>query len=386
MTPQLSSLERLIHQKIHAESSISLSDYMELCLSHPDYGYYQCRHPFGRGGDFITAPEISQIFGEMIGVWILSVWQHLGAPPSLNLVEVGPGRGTLMSDILRTLAIRPEVQDGASIHLVETSRSLREWQKKTLSQWEGKITWHETVTTLPPQTSILIANEFLDALPIQQFVFEGEGWSERRVALDDQQRLEFRDEPAALPAPELGEAINRGCKAGDIVEVRPDGSRFLEDWADRFENQKFALLFIDYGYVTDVFGDTLQAVQDHEFVAPLINPGQADLTSHINFAQFARQARSVGLNCFGPITQSQFLLSLGLKQRLEQLVALRMPESRETERSETPMSEPEFKTTEQLISGAKRLVDPNQMGDLFKVLAVTSADIEDLLPFSNSLP
>ncbi|MGI9380375.1 MAG: class I SAM-dependent methyltransferase, partial [Methyloligellaceae bacterium] len=352
---------------------------MELCLSHPQHGYYQSRYPFGRDGDFITAPEISQIFGEMIGIWILSVWQLLGAPQSFNLVEVGPGRGTLMSDILRTLAIRPEVREGSAVHLVETSRSLRDLQKKTLSHWEGQITWHDRVTTVPPQTSILIANEFLDALPIQQFIYRDKFWSERRVTLNDQRQLEFCDETVVSPLPVLEEAVDGGCKAGDIVEVRPGEGHFLEDWNDKFRNEKFALLFIDYGYTTDVFGDTLQAVQAHEFVAPLENPGQADLTSHINFARLARQAQEIGLNCFGPISQSHFLLSLGLKQRLERLVAAQTSES-----PGTKMSTAKTRETEQLISGAKRLIDPNQMGDLFKVLAVASSDVEELLPFSKT--
>ncbi|OYZ98763.1 MAG: methyltransferase [Rhizobiales bacterium 17-65-6] len=312
MTP----LEREIREMIAAEGPIPVSRYMALCLGHPVHGYYITRDPLGAQGDFTTAPEISQMFGELLGLWAVATWQQMGAPDAIHLVELGPGRGTLMADALRAARLMPAFLEAAQVHLVETSPALRERQKAALPGITPH--WHDRLEDVPPGPAIILANEFLDALPISQFVRGREGWHERRVGLGPDGGLVFGVDPR--PAP-LGAALARR-----LPEPHPEGAvlEHLESGipallAARLAAQGGAALIIDYGPARPGLGDTLQAVRAHVYSDPLAEPGEADLTAHVDFTALARAARAAGAAAYGPLRQGDFLVRLGIVQRAERL-------------------------------------------------------------------
>lgn len=380
MTDAPTPLQAIIAERIRAEGPITVAEYMAEALGHPQYGYYMTRDPLGAAGDFVTAPEISQVFGELIGLWCVDLWQRMGTPDPVILAELGPGRGTLMADALRAAAGVPRFRQAARLHLVETSPVLRGLQAKALAG--AQPAWHQATDELPPGPLLLVANEFLDALPIRQWERGSEGWHERRVGLaEDGRTLVFlRD-----PAPAGGHAISNPSRhpraggnpwsgmdprlrgddvppedatVGAIREICPAALSLVESLAHRLAREGGAALFIDYGYFPAACGDTLQAVRRHAFADILAAPGTADLTAHVDFAAIAEAARAGGAGVFGPVPQGAFLRALGIELRTGRLL-----------RSATPTQ------AEALHTGCKRLIDPAGMGSLFKVMAVTHPDL-----------
>jgi NADH dehydrogenase [ubiquinone] 1 alpha subcomplex assembly factor 7 len=364
--PAAAPLAARLKERIARQGPISVHDYMQACLADRAAGYYATRQPIGRAGDFITAPEISQLFGELLGAWVAAVWQSMGAPERVVLAELGPGRGTLMADTLRVFKTVAGLIKSMTLALVDTSPVLREVQRETLRDSSLPLQWFERLEDLPQSPLILVANEFIDALPVRQFVRSGGTWRERCVGLSaigsfifcDSAPVESDALPAALGAFEPGD--------GAIVETRPAAASLLQSLAIRAKDAPLAALIIDYGHAESGGGDTLQAVRAHRYADPLAHPGEADLTAHVDFAALRRTAESLGLSTFGPMAQGEFLLKLGLEARLARL-------GRDATKTQK----------DALLSGAARLADPRQMGALFKVLAVQSSGLAPPPPFGD---
>ena len=342
MTPLGAEIAALIRQN----GPIGVDRYMALCLGHPVHGYYRTRDPLGAQGDFTTAPEISQMFGELIGAWTAYVHGAMGRPDPLTLVELGPGRGTLMADILRTLrTAAPGVR--VAPHLVENSPVLRAVQEHTLAG-TGAV-WHPGIETLPPGPSIILANEFFDCLPVRQFERRPTGWHERQVGLGPEGGLAFGLSPEATPG------LDAEGPEGALLSVPAAGLALVRALARTLRSASGILLAIDYGHVRPGFGDTLQALSGHRFTDPLAAPGAADLTHHVDFNALARAALAEGADVYGPVDQRDFLLALGLQARAERL---------------------KMRATDEQAAGidaaADRLTEAGRlgMGNLFKVLAV----------------
>jgi len=318
MTDDISLLERDIRRRIAAAGPMPVAEYMALCLGHPQHGYYMTRDPFGARGDFITAPEISQMFGELIGLWMAAVWKQLGAPSEVRVIELGPGRGTLMRDALRAAQVMPGFGAAARVHLVEISPVLRAMQEQTLAG--TAVTWHANLNEVPDGISIVVANEFFDALPINQAVKHRKGWYERQIGIDSNGNLAFTVAPEPLPHFErLLPAALRSAEEGAIFEWRADGAAM--DLGRRLARQGGAALTIDYGHVESAAGETLQAVGQHAYADPLTAPGALDLTAHIDFQALARAVEAMGAIAFGPLTQAEFLRRLGIETRAATLKA-----------------------------------------------------------------
>jgi NADH dehydrogenase [ubiquinone] 1 alpha subcomplex assembly factor 7 len=360
----MSPLEVLIRERIAKTGLIPVAGFMELALGHPEYGYYMTEDPFGTKGDFITAPEISQVFGELIGLWAAVTWQQLGSPDRLIVIECGPGRGTLMNDLLRAAKSVPDFHKAIEIHLVETSPAMRRRQKATLS--DDAPTWHDTITTVPAGPTILVANEFLDALPIHQFVMTDAGWAERCVDVGPDG---FSFVAGAL-APDGLPVMSSTALPGTIFETCPAAMAFAGALTKRFGaapgEAPGAALIIDYGHEKSATGETLQAVHNHKFTDPLADPGKADMTAHVDFDAFGRQLISGGALAIGPITQSTFLSAIGIRERTQQLAHNASPDARAD-----------------MESATARLIEPAQMGELFKVMVATSAEMPRLAGFES---
>lgn len=349
MTP----LSRSITRRISLQGPISIAEYMAEALGNPQHGYYMGKDPFGRTGDFITAPEISQMFGELVGLWCAEVWRLMGGPAPFNLVELGPGRGTLMQDALRAARVLPEFGEAASIHLVETSPVLRDMQAVTLG--DQHPTWHDDPTHLPDGPLIVIANEFFDALPVHQFIRTEDGWRENVVTVDDD-RLVLTTSPSATPATALLTGRNADA-AGGIAEVCPAAISIASSFAERIAEHGGATLAIDYGYAEPTGEATLQAVRQHERHDFLSDPGTADLTAHVNFMDL-RKAAHAHTTVYGPVTQGDFLRTLGIEMRAEQLMQRANADQRRA-----------------IESACRRLIDSAEMGTLFKALAFCHPDM-----------
>jgi len=357
----MSALTEIIREKIAESGPISLADYMALALGHPQHGYYNKQDPFGVRGDFITAPEISQIFGEMLGVWAIETWRQLGGGP-VSLVELGPGRGTLMADLLRASRSVPGFHGALTIHMVEMSPVLANAQYMQLRHLHPRIEWLDTVEQLPANRTIVIANEFFDALPIKQFQMTAEGVCERRVEWNEEaQQFAFTLGPPGLQLAKSGHIIPNGT----IMEQSPATRQTMRHIAQHLKDNTGAALIIDYGYLSDAHHDTLQAVKNHHFHPVLKEPGEADITAHVDFPSLASIACDCGLIAHGPVTQGEFLARLGGGVRLEMLLKAAAPEQKEA-----------------IVNGFTRLVSPQAMGDLFKVLAVTSDPRAELPGFN----
>ncbi|MDH5750198.1 MAG: SAM-dependent methyltransferase [Rhodospirillales bacterium] len=359
------SLSDHLRGRIESEGPLTVAQYMAEALSNPDFGYYMNRDPFGIEGDFITAPEISQMFGEIIGLWCAVLWQGLGAPAPFNLVELGPGRGTLMADLLKAAAVQPGFLDAARVHLVETSPVLTAAQEKTLSGVPLKTPpqWHRRLEDVPEGPMLLIANEFFDALPIRQFVRGRDGWSERLVGVDagaDPEQgslvLQFEMSPPLAGAPEVPDDF-QDAAVGSVFEVCPDAQAMVQAIAARIARSGGAALIVDYGHPSSAIGETLQAVKGHSFHDILADPGEADLTAHVDFGALAeaanRGADGGAVQVLGPVPQGAFLERLGLSARAAILLEGASPEQ-----------------AEDIRSAQFRLTDVSAMGSLFKVLAL----------------
>jgi SAM-dependent MidA family methyltransferase len=348
MTP----LEREIGALVAAEGPIGVDRYMALCLGHPVHGYYLTRDPFGAAGDFVTAPEISQMFGELLGLWAASVFESMGRPEQILLVELGPGRGTLMADALRAARALPAFRAAIGVHLVETSPVLRERQRSALAGQGLPIDWHGAFEDLPPGPAIVIANEFLDALPIRQVVRTAAGWRERVIGVAADGRLGF----GLAPHPPAGfRPPAADLPPGSVVELPEAAIGFIGNLAARLADQGGAALLIDYGYDGFATADTLQAMRRHAAVDPLDGPGTADLTAHVPFGRLAAAARAAGAAAYGPVPQADFLERLGLGVRAERLAAGATAAQREA-----------------IEAAARRLTErsPTGMGSLFRVLSI----------------
>jgi NADH dehydrogenase [ubiquinone] 1 alpha subcomplex assembly factor 7 len=361
-SPLQSELKRLIQ----SSGPMPVWRYMEMCLTHPKYGYYVARDPLGREGDFITAPEVSQMFGELLGLWAASVWKAIGSPPILRLIELGPGRGTMMADALRALRVLPPLYQALSIHLVEINPVLREKQKATLSGVRN-IAWHDSIDDVPDGPAVILANEYFDVLPIHQVVRRETGWHERTVELDDSGRLAFGAAPEPMPRFEvLLPPLVRAAPIGAVFEWRPDTE--IMKLASRVRDQDGAALIIDYGHMRSDAGDTFQAIARHSFTDPLKNPGQADVTAHVDFQALVRAAEDLGVQVHGPVSQGEFLKRLGIETRAIGLMAKASPE-----------------VSEDISSALKRLIGGGRggMGSMFKVLAVSEPGLKDVVGFSD---
>jgi len=364
-SPLLSEIKKLIK----SSGPMPVWRYMELCLMHPKHGYYLSRDPLGREGDFTTAPEVSQMFGELLGLWAASVWKAMDSPPVLRLIEIGPGRGTMMADAMRALRVLPPLYQALSIHLVEVNPVLRDKQKAALSG-SRNITWHDNLDDIPDGPCIIFANEYFDVLPIHQAVRGESGWHERTIELDDEDRLIFGVAAEPIPRFEvLLPPLVRSAPPGAIFEWRADAE--IMKIASRVRDQGGAALMIDYGHVRSDAGDTFQAIARHSFTDPLKNPGQADVTAHVDFQALARAAEDVGARVHGPVPQGDFLKRLGIETR-----AL------------TLMAKATHEVSEDISEALKRLVGGGRggMGQMFKVLAVSEPNLTALAGFVDETP
>ncbi|WP_026380962.1 class I SAM-dependent methyltransferase [Afifella pfennigii] len=345
---ETSRLEARLKQLIGANGPMSIAAWMAHCLADEAAGYYRSGAPIGAGGDFITAPEVSQMFGEIIGAWLIERWRAEGAAEAVNLVELGPGRGTLMADILRVARLDPHFAAAISVHLVESSQTLRKAQRAALADFAGPKDWHENIDTVPGGPTFLVANEFFDALPMRQFVFCDGDWAERVIGINAKGEFAFGLGPGRP------ERAPQGAAHGDVFEERPAAAAIAGEIAARIAEAGGAALFVDYGHAEPGFGDTLQAVRRHQFADPLQAPGEMDLTAHVDFAALAEAAEAAGAAAHGPMFQGEFLLRLGLAERAGQLGAGRNQADQESLRADVV-----------------RLAAPEEMGTLFKVLALT---------------
>ncbi len=346
MTP----VEAELRRRIHSDGPQTVATFMQLANAH----YYATRDPFGTQGDFITSPEISQIFGELIGIWCAAMWSVGGRPASSHLVELGPGRGTLMADALRALKLLPAFRDTLDVHLVETSPLLRTAQQRAIGEAGPKVHWHHNIGQLPDGPLFIIANEFFDALPVHHYVRTSNGWHERVIGVQDD-ALQFGLSPHKVPEAAIPEAF-RSAAEGSIAETSPDSLAVMRQLAGRVARQGGAMLVFDYGYARPGVGETLQAMKAHAFIDALTGPGEADLTAHVDFPALASAAREGGAAAYGPVNQRDFLLGLGL-----------------LERSAILIRQAELEQALAIESGTARLIEetPTGMGILFKVLAVT---------------
>ncbi len=351
----------IVQRRITETGPLPVADFMRLALSEPGIGYYATRDPLGAAGDFVTAPEISQMFGEMIGLWCVDLWEKLGRPDPFLLVELGPGRGTLMADALRAARVRPAFLRAMRLHLVEISAPLRAQQAGRLDAFAP--VWHDDAAALPAGPTILIGNEFLDALPIHQFQMTEDGWRERAVACADDALAWTHIAPGTHL--ELLRPEHRAAKPGDIAEVCPAALTLAQSIAQRLANEPGAALFFDYGPMRSGLGDSLQALRGHRPADPLRAAGAADLTAHVDFAAVAETARAQGANVFGPVGQGRFLQVLGIEQRASMLAAKAAAEDRAA-----------------IAAALHRLIAPAQMGTLFKVLAIAAPQLTELAGFA----
>ena len=352
MADEVTPLEREIRRIIAIAGPMPVADYMRLCLTHPQYGYYVNRDPLGAGGDFITAPEISQMFGELIGLWMASVWQQMGSPENVRLIELGPGRATMMLDALRAANVVEGFRAAIVLHLVEISAALQRVQQQRLEGLDVPTLWHAALEDVPAGPCIIVANEFIDALPVHQAVKQADGWHERVVDIAPDGNLAIGEAREALPHFEA--TLPKGLRlspVGSIYEWRSDtvameiGRRVRSDGA---------ALIIDYGHARYGLGETLQAVGGHNYTDPLRSPGLVDLTAHVDFAALAQSAECMGARVHGPIAQRDLLLRLGIDKRAAALKA-RAPYGKAAEIDAA---------LARLIAGGAR-----GMGKLFKAIA-----------------
>ena len=349
---------------------MSVAEYMTLCLLDPVDGYYPTRDPLGSDGDFITAPEITQMFGEVIGLWCIQSWIDMGSPPSINLIEMGPGRGIMMSDILRTAALDKAFERALSVTLIEASAALEAVQGKTLAATGVPVTWAANLSKAPKGPSLIIGNEFLDCLPIRQFIqddpFAGRGgWHERMVSVDDDNVLRFVKSSAAIA--EVDQAIlpegQSDARKDDLLETCPAARQIIDQISRRFMDHPGRALFIDYGPEMTEFSDTLQALKRHEKVGVFSDPGNTDLTARVDFAALQAIAAEAGLKTTDAVPQREFLSKLGIEMRAVALIK----------------GKPDAKP--KIMRQLHRLMDGDEMGELFKAICLSSPGLPPVLGF-----
>lgn len=374
----MAGLQQKILAQIAEKGPIAGDMYMQACLADPDFGYYMGKDPFGQAGDFTTAPEISQVFGEILGGWAVYIAENFlaNAHPDqpIHVIEMGPGRGTLMSDMLRIWQMRPALCRQLHVHMIEISPARQQQQQIKLapqSHIASTLSWHQDLSACvadiekqPKGLCLFIANELIDAFPIQQWRYADQGWQMRHVTekagklhwcwgdgqTDSPDLLSYRD---SYPVSET-----------EIYETCPQMVPLVTGLSDLLKNMPGIALLIDYGYGESQAGDSLQALKNHEFHDPLVSPGQADITAHVDFAAIQRVAKSHSIQPFPLMSQGQFLQSLGINMRLQQL-AQKHPEK-----------------ADRLLQAGQRLYHPDAMGDLFKIQALTTPKFPIFPPFS----
>ena len=366
---EYSPLQSEIKKLIKSSGPMPVWRYMKLCLTHPEHGYYISHDPLGREGDFTTSPEVSQMFGELLGLWAASVWRAMGQPSLLRLIELGPGRGTMMADALRALRVLPPLYQALSVHLVEINPVLREKQRTALSGVRH-VAWHDSIDRVPAGPAVILANEYFDVLPIHQVVKRETGWHERTVEIDEDGKLGFGY--AAEPTPRfevLLPPLVRAAPIGAVFEWRPDTE--IMTIATRVRDQGGAALIIDYGHIRSDAGDTFQAIARHSFADPLKNPGFADVTAHVDFQALMRAAEDLGARVHGPVSQGEFLKHLGIETR-----------------AVTLMAKASHEVSEDISSALKRLTGGGRggMGSMFKVLAVSDPRLTSLVGLNDPEP
>lgn len=357
-----SPLENEIRRLIAVAGPMPIARYMSLCLTHPKHGYYINRDPFGVQGDFTTAPEVSQIFGELLGLWALSVWRMMDEPAEVRLIELGPGRGTMMQDALRAAKVLPEFRQALSVHMVEISPTLEQLQRSSLSDVGVPVSWYRSLLDVPEGgATIILANEYVDALPVHQMVRQSNGWHERVIGLDANGNFKLGVAPDPVQQFDrfLPEKV-RQAPVGSIFEWRNDLHAY--DIVRRIR-EKGAALIIDYGHVESDVGETLQSVNEHAFSDPLSAPGLADITAHVDFQSFAQAATSMGAAVQGPVTQAHFLSELGIEARAKALLKGASGEQ-----------------AHKITTAVARLTESGRtgMGELFKVMALCDPTIGPL--------
>jgi NADH dehydrogenase [ubiquinone] 1 alpha subcomplex assembly factor 7 len=346
----MNALETIIREIIGKQGAISLAAYMELALQHPEHGYYRVREPIGRTGDFVTAPEVSQMFGEMLGVWCAEVWRAMGKPDPFALVELGPGRGTMMQDILRATANVGGFHDAKKLCLLDSDKALRGQQRKAIG--ENAPRYIENISQLPSMPAIIVANEFFDALPIRQFEKTFQGWAETMVTVADE-ALVMTKRTMAEGELNLIPPDKRDADPGMVIEISPKAQNMLRDLVRHIATQKGAMLMIDYGYVASSGASTVQAVSNHAYASIFERPGEVDLTAHVDFTTLARLVEEMGASVLPIIGQGEFLKNLGIKIRADGLKKqATMPQAAEID------------------VALHRLIDVEHMGQLFKVMEI----------------
>ena len=352
-------LENEIRRRIAAAGAMPVGEFMTLCLTDRAHGYYTTRDPLGERGDFVTSPEISQMFGELIGLWMAAVWKRMGEPGNVRVIELGPGRGTMMNDALRAAKVLPAFRDAAVLHLVEISPVLQAQQEKTLAQLPVPMFWHAALREVPQGPAIIVANEFFDALPVNQAVKSERGWHERLIKIDAVGNLAFTLAPEPLAHFErlLPQRL-RAAPVNSIFEWRTD--TVAMEMGRRLASGGGAALVIDYGHVESAAGETLQAVGRHAYIDPLTAPGSIDLTAHVDFAALARAVEAMGAVSFVPLEQADFLRRLGIETRAAALKAKATPAA-----------------AADIDSALARLIGHGRtgMGTLFKVAAYAHAKL-----------
>jgi NADH dehydrogenase [ubiquinone] 1 alpha subcomplex assembly factor 7 len=363
MADEQTPLDSEIRRLIAIAGPMPVADYMRLCLTHPRYGYYIDRDPLGAGGDFTTSPEISQMFGELVGLWMAAVWRQMDEPENVRIVELGPGRGTLMHDALRAAKVMDRFRSAIVVHLVEVSAALQQVQERRLENLDVPILWYRALEEVPSGPSIVVANEFIDALPVRQAVKQNDGWHERVIDVAPGGNLCIG--AACDPLPHFETSMPRALRdapLGAIFEWRADD--YALELGRRMRSDGAALI-IDYGHARSGLGDTLQAVAGHSFTDPLRAPGRADLTAHVDFEALALGAESMGARVHGPIRQRDLFLRLGIEQRAAALKA------------SAPLQAADIEIAlSRLIAGGAR-----GMGDLFKAIAIANPELGPLPGF-----
>jgi len=366
----MTDLNKHLIKLIKLHGPITVSSYMTEALTNPKYGYYINQNPFGSSGDFITAPEVSQMFGELIGLWFADVWLKMGEPFKVHLIEFGPGNGTLMADFLRVLYLLPDFLDGIELHFVEASPQLIDIQKEKFNKFNGKTSWHETVKSAlsaaedDDATTFIVANEFFDALPIRQFQKGDLGWHERMVSVNENGDGLI---PVLSPFPVHDVKLPTRLKEADIhsiIEMSPMSDYITGLVVEHIKKYSGVALFIDYGYTKYRTGETLQAIEKHKYAHIFEKPGYADLSAHVNFRKMIEIIKQADLKALGPVYQGNFLNDIGIEERFNTLTKEARPQQ-----------------IKDIVSSLNRLVAPDEMGTLFKVIGMISDTKIDVAGF-----
>ena len=353
------NFETYIKNLIEINGPISIAQFMSEQINSPKYNYYEKdTEKIGAKGDFITSPEISQTFGELIGLWCANIWWLMNSPKKFNLIELGPGNGTLMKDALRALTIVPDFLKYAEIHLVENSSFLQKQQTNKLNS-EFKIFWHKDISTIPDHPNIIISNEFLDTFPIHQYELTHSGWAERYIGLDKNNNFCYINQHINK---EFLKQLN-SFPIGSVFEYSPSLNSFFESLAIKLKLFGGIALFIDYGYEDQINASTIRAISNHKFVDIFDHMGKTDLSAHVNFGALISLSKKIGVHNYGVVTQGSFLKKLGIRHRVDKLLE----------------TNPKYK--EDIINANLKLTNKNEMGEIFKVLAISEKLLDNLPGF-----